>query len=106
MAKKWYPVIDILTCEECSACIAKCSHGVYDKSKSPVPVVVNPDNCIDHCHGCGNLCPVGAISYVGDDTGWVAPALQDQTTKTEEGCCCCSEDKAEKKSRSNICSLI
>ena len=97
MAKKWYPVIDILTCEECSACIAKCSHGVYDKSKSPVPVVVNPDNCIDHCHGCGNLCPVGAISYVGDDTGWVAPALQDQTTKTEEDCCCCSEDKAEKK---------
>lgn len=24
---------------------------------------------IDHCHGCGNKCPVGAISYVGDDIG-------------------------------------
>ena len=55
MAKKWYPVIDILTCEECGACVTKCSHGVYDKSKAPIPVVVNPDNCIDHCHGCGCL---------------------------------------------------
>ena len=59
MAKNWYPVIDKLACADCGACIAKCAQGVYDKSKSPVPVVVNPDNCVDHCHGCGNLCPVG-----------------------------------------------
>ena len=97
MAKKWYPVIDILTCQECGSCVAKCTHGVYDKSKDPVPVVVNPDNCIDHCHGCGNLCPVGAISYVGDDIGWIAPALQGQTTEKEESCCCCSTGKAEKE---------
>lgn len=36
----------------------------YDKSKAPVPVVINPDNCIDHCHGCGKKCPHGAITYV------------------------------------------
>ena len=52
MAKNWYPVIDILTCMECGTCVNFCSHGVYDKEKSPVPVVVNPDGCIDHCRGC------------------------------------------------------
>ena len=46
MAKKWYPVIDILTCLECGTCVGKCTHGVYDKNKAPVPVVMNPDNCI------------------------------------------------------------
>lgn len=66
MAKKWYPVIDILTCVECGTCVEFCPHGVYDKQKAPVPVVVNPDSCIDHCHGCQKKCPSGAISYVGD----------------------------------------
>lgn len=96
MDKKWYPVIDILTCEECGACVAKCTHGVYDKSKAPVPVVMNPDNCIDHCHGCGNLCPAGAISYVGDDTGWIAPALSEKAQE-EASCCCCSGSTPEKE---------
>ena len=99
MAKKWYPVIDILICQECGSCVAKCTHGVYEKSKAPMPVVVNPDNCIDHCHGCGNLCPVGAIAYVGDDTGWIAPALQDQPQAKEECCCCGSASKLEKEVR-------
>ena len=97
MAKKWYPVIDILTCQECGSCVAKCTHGVYDKSKAPVPMVVNPDNCIDHCHGCGNLCPIGAIAYVGDDTGWIAPALQNQPQAKEECCCCGSTSKGKKE---------
>lgn len=73
MAKMWYPVIDYVACLECGACVEKCPHGVYNKEKSPSPIVVNPDNCINKCHGCGNLCPVGAITYVGDDTGWTAP---------------------------------
>lgn len=94
MAQKWYPVIDILTCIECGTCVGFCSHAVYDKSKSPAPLVVNPLGCIDHCHGCGNKCPVGAISYVGDDTGWVAPALNDISNATSDcgcGCGCNSE---------------
>ena len=66
MAKNWYPVIDILTCMECGTCVNFCPHGVYDKQKAPVPVVVNPDGCIDHCHGCQKKCPAGAIAYVGD----------------------------------------
>lgn len=71
MAKKWYPVVDILSCIECGTCVNFCSHGVYDKKTVPSPIVINPDGCIDHCHGCGNKCPVGAITYVGDDTGWI-----------------------------------
>lgn len=69
MAKKWYPVVDITSCIECGSCVMKCPHEVYDKSKAPTPIVTNPDACVDHCHGCGNRCPVGAITYVGEDTG-------------------------------------
>ena len=73
MAKKWYPVVDYAKCAECGVCIEKCPHGVYDKTKAPTPVVKNPVSCVDHCHGCGNRCPVGAITYVGDNTGWTPP---------------------------------
>jgi Pyruvate/2-oxoacid:ferredoxin oxidoreductase delta subunit len=94
MAKTWYPVIDYLICEECGTCLGKCSHGVYDKLKAPTPVVVNPDGCVDHCHGCGELCPVGAITYVGDDTGWTPP-----NGKAEPGveCCSCGCETSEKR---------
>jgi len=63
-----------------------CPHGVYDKAKLPSPVVKRPGACINHCHGCGNRCPVGAIIYIGDDTGWT-PKNEAQTTK-ESGCGC------------------
>lgn len=86
MAKTWYPVIDYLTCAECGTCIANCPHGVYDTAKAPSPVVTNPDACIDHCHGCGNRCPAGAITYVGDDTGWTSPNGE---KKPEASCCSC-----------------
>jgi ferredoxin len=59
---------------------------VYDKSKSPVPVVVRPDQCIDHCHGCGNRCPNGAITYAGDDTGWTPP---NKKAEVETPACAC-----------------
>ena len=102
MSKKWYPVIDILSCMECGTCVNFCPHGVYDRAKSPVPLVVNPDGCIDHCHGCGNKCPQGAIAYVGDDTGWTPPALEGkETVKPECGCGCGagSEAGAQRKLR-------
>ena len=86
MAKTWYPVIDYLTCEECGSCVAMCPHTVYDTTKAPSPIVKKPEACIDHCHGCGNRCPVGAITYVGDNTGWTPPNGE-QTTG--EACCSC-----------------
>lgn len=86
MAKAWYPVIDYLICVECGSCAAKCPHYVYDSTKAPSPVVKNPAACIDHCHGCGNRCPVGAITYVGDDTGWMPPNGEKSPV---EPCCSC-----------------
>ena len=97
MASKWYPVIDILSCMECGRCTKKCQHGVYDKEKAPTPVVIYPDGCVDHCHGCGDLCPAGAITYVGDDTGWIPPALRKKGGKSDSapkcGCSCGSSGK-------------
>ena len=90
MAKTWYPVIDYLTCAECGACIAKCPHGVYDSAKAPSPVVTKPEVCVDHCHGCGDRCPVGAITYVGDDTGWMP---LNGTQKSEKGGCSCGSNR-------------
>lgn len=84
MSKNWYPVIDYVECIECGTCIAKCPHGVYDVSKAPAPIVKNPEFCIDHCHGCGNRCPVRAITYVGDDAGWTPPNGRQE----DEGVCC------------------
>jgi len=66
MSQTWYPVIDSEKCIECGACIDKCTHGVYDKEQAPTPAVIVPDNCVQGCHGCGNLCPAEAITYVGD----------------------------------------
>lgn len=89
MAKDWYPVIDYGKCLECGTCVKKCSHNVYDRTKSPVPVVFNPDKCIKHCHGCGNLCPIGAITYVGDNSGWTPPnGDPSEIVDCECGCSC------------------
>lgn len=96
MAKIWYPVIDYLSCLECGTCVDFCPHGVYDAAKAPSPVVVNPAKCIDHCHGCGNKCPVGAISYVGDNTGW-KPASQKAQKETETCCSCGCGQPSEKR---------
>lgn len=95
MAKTWYPVVDYLTCVECGTCVAKCPHGVYDTAKAPSPVVTNPAACVDHCHGCGNRCPVGAIIYVGEDTGWTPPNREQEADAT---CCSCDcGETSEKK---------
>ena len=67
MSKTWYPVINYEKCIECGACYNKCGHGVYKMEESR-SVVVKPEGCIHGCHGCGNLCPVGAIEYVGDSS--------------------------------------
>ena len=103
MAKNWYPVIDITAYAECGKCVEKCGHGVYDKAKTPVPVVVYPEGCVDHCHGCGNLCPNGAITYVGEDTDWTPPALEEKpTAKTGCGCGGAAENDTPSKRKLRI----
>jgi NAD-dependent dihydropyrimidine dehydrogenase PreA subunit len=67
MSKTWFPVINYDKCDECGACVTKCSHDVYDKDKGPLPIVIFPEGCIEGCHGCGNLCPNNAIDYYGEN---------------------------------------
>jgi len=93
MAKAWYPVVDYLACTECGVCVENCPHGVYDMTKAPSPVAKNTEACIDHCHGCGDLCPQGAITYVGDDTDWTPPK---GTREAEEACCACGKTSEKK----------
>lgn len=95
MAKTWYPVIDYLLCKECGTCSGMCPHGVYDLTVSPTPRVIHPEKCIDHCHGCGTRCPAGAITYVGDDTGWTPPNGKKDASETQS-CCCGNEDNNSK----------
>lgn len=88
MAKTWYPVVDYAACVECGDCISFCAHGVYDTVKVPTPVVAAKEACIDRCHGCGNRCPAGAITYVGDDTGWIPPNGKQESVETNCSCGC------------------
>jgi NAD-dependent dihydropyrimidine dehydrogenase PreA subunit len=66
MSKNWYPVIDYNECTECGTCVDFCPHDVYDKTKSPTPVVIYPEGCIEGCKNCAGKCPGDAIKYVGD----------------------------------------
>ena len=75
MSKNWFPAINQLTCINCHGCLDLCPHGVYAQKDGQV-IVTHPEGCIDHCHGCGSRCPTGSISYHGEDTDWVAPALK------------------------------
>lgn len=92
MAKMWYPVVDIVSCIECGTCVEFCRYGVFDKAKVPVPVVTSPLDCVYSCHQCGDRCPVGAISYVGDTTGWIPPVFRVKggmpDTSPRCGCSC------------------
>lgn len=83
MAKTWYPVVDDLLCRKCGICSGMCPKGVYDLKASPAPRVIHPENCVDHCHGCGNRCPAGAITYAGDDTGWTPPNGKTDAVETK-----------------------
>jgi NAD-dependent dihydropyrimidine dehydrogenase PreA subunit len=65
MSKNWFPMIDYDKCDGCLACYHKCSKGVYVVEDNK-PKVVNPENCVEGCHGCGNLCPQKAIVYSGE----------------------------------------
>jgi NAD-dependent dihydropyrimidine dehydrogenase PreA subunit len=95
MTKTWYPVVDYLICTECGFCVKECPHNVYDKTKAPTPVVRKPEACIDQCRGCGNRCPAGAITYVGDDTGRIPPK---ERREAEASCyaCGCEEYSGNK----------
>lgn len=88
MSKKWYPIVDKEKCKECLICVNFCKNSVYDIQDSKA-VVVNPDNCVEGCHGCSKKCSAGAISYFGD-------------IKENELCECSSEMKGGSKVKMNV----
>ncbi len=94
MAKCRYPVIDYTACSDCGKCVELCPQGVYDPGRAPTPVVADPENCIEHCYSCGDICPEKAITYVGEDTGWAPP---DGDPQSEDASCGCAGDCAPKK---------
>ena len=68
MSKNWYPDVDHAKCIDCGYCIDLCEHDVYEKIKSPVPVVAFPQRCLEGCKYCGVMCPGHAIRYIADGT--------------------------------------
>ena len=111
MAQNWYPVINTETCIECGKCIDKCTHGVYDRNQPQKPVVVYPDGCIDQCHGCGNLCPTGSITYQSGHENQNQkyeggePIMTNPKTTTDCGCnadCGCNETATGNATKSLI----
>lgn len=68
MSLNWYPIINLELCTSCGICYEFCSHGVYELNGG-TPFVIEPEGCIQGCHGCENKCPSGAIHYYGDLPG-------------------------------------
>lgn len=87
MSMNWFPVIDRSKCTNCGQCVKFCRNGVYNKREYPMPVPANPKGCIQGCHGCGNRCPHGAITYAGDNTGWKPPHGSGGCGCNSKGCC-------------------
>lgn len=69
MSLGWYPIVNYKLCIGCGVCYDFCSHEVYIWDEEEIPVVVQPANCIQGCHGCENQCPSQAIRYNGDLPG-------------------------------------
>ena len=65
MTKNWYPLIDYKKCSQCLTCVKFCKHDVY-VTEGGKPKIIKPENCVEFCHGCGNMCPEKAIKYFGD----------------------------------------
>ena len=65
---QWNPVVDEDKCIGCGMCATSCGRGVYKFDyESKKSKVANPNNCMVACITCSNLCPVGAISFVGEN---------------------------------------
>ncbi|HZK86370.1 MAG TPA: ferredoxin family protein [Syntrophomonas sp.] len=70
MSLGWYPIVNYELCTGCGVCYAFCPHAVYEWNEPEEnPLVVQPQECIQGCHGCENKCPAQAIRYFGDLPG-------------------------------------
>ena len=69
MSSVWYPKIDYSKCNGCMACSDMCRNGVFGENQDPSekPKIRNPEGCVTGCRGCAKKCPVGAITYFGQE---------------------------------------
>ena len=61
--RRWYPIIDYQTCQNCLECVNFCLFGVYTIQEDQTPLVEQPDQCRDGCPACSRVCPAGAILF-------------------------------------------
>ncbi|MEA4871783.1 MAG: hypothetical protein VB076_03100 [Synergistaceae bacterium] len=73
MSKLWYPKIDYVKCNGCMTCRDMCRNGVFADNQNPQlkPEIINREGCVTGCRGCGKKCPVGAITYLGEENAGV-----------------------------------
>jgi len=67
MTVTWYPVIYPDRCDGCQGsdkpkCVEFCPHDVFHVRDNKV-VVANPQNCVEGCVACMQLCPRKAIDF-------------------------------------------
>ncbi len=73
MSNVWYPKIDYVKCNGCMTCRDMCRNGVFANNQNPQlkPEIINREGCVTGCRGCGKKCPVGAITYLGEENACV-----------------------------------
>ena len=60
----WFPTVDPAVCTEDQACVAFCTHGVFQwDATAKRPMVMQPYECVVGCDGCTAICPAGAITF-------------------------------------------
>lgn len=66
MQSKWFPIIDYEKCTGCLECVNFCHYDVFEVSNG-LPIVKNPQNCVEFCRGCQKgACDFDAISFPPD----------------------------------------
>ena len=65
----WDPKIDPQKCTACGKCVEFCHTNAFrtETQNGKKHTVVNPNHCVVFCHGCEEICPVGAISHPDEE---------------------------------------
>jgi len=79
LRRRWYPIIDYQTCQNCLECVNFCLFGVYTIQEDQTPLVEQPDQCRDGCPACSRVCPAGAILFPEYDD----PIISGRQKRTE-----------------------
>jgi NAD-dependent dihydropyrimidine dehydrogenase PreA subunit len=60
----WQPTINTGDCIGDKECVEFCEKQVFDWDEDNcVPIVARPQDCVDGCDACAQVCPVEAITF-------------------------------------------